>query len=76
MRPRREKRLSRVEGTLLFLGTVTVLSIIDVLLFATPAPPKDLAVATGIWMIVNSMMLGAALLWDRIRQRRRRNLGG
>ncbi len=72
----RERCRSRVKGVALFLGTVTVYSIFEVLLFATPAPPKDLAVVTAIWMIVKSLLLGAALIWDRRRQKSRRYLGG
>ncbi len=77
VRPVRQgKRPSRFATAAFFIGTVTVGSIIQVLLFVTPAPPKDLAVVTGILIIVNSICLGAALAWDRSRRRRRRYLGG
>ena len=73
MEIRREKRRPRVEGALVFLGLVTVFSIISVLLFGTPASPKDLAVMTAIMMVVNSIWLGDALVWQRIPWKRRRN---
>ena len=77
MKARQEQRLSRVGGALFFLATVTVFSIISVLLFGTPAPPKDLAVMTGIMMVINSIWLGAVLVWERTTRKRRRNrLGG
>ena len=77
MRERREKGFSKLKGPLFFLGTVTVFSIISVLIFGTPAPPRDLAVMTAIMMVVNSIWLGAVLLWDRLmRKRRRDRLGG
>lgn len=74
---RGKKRPSRVAGALVFLGLVVGFSIIQVLLFGTPAPPKDLAVLTAIMMVVISIWLGAVLVWDRIMRKRRRNrLGG
>ena len=74
---RPEKRLSSGAGALLFIGTVTVFSVISVLIFGTPAPLKDLLVMTGVMMVVNSIWLGLALTWERItRKRRRGRLGG
>ncbi|WP_346623107.1 hypothetical protein [Blastococcus montanus] len=77
MSGRRENRLSHAGGVLYFLGIVTVFSIISVLLFGTPAPPEDLAVTTGIMMVVDSIWLGVVLIWGRITRKHRRNrLGG
>lgn len=73
MKDGRPRRLSRVKGAIFFLATVVVFSIIDVLLFVVPAPPKELAVITAIIMIVNSIGLAAVLRWDRIMRKRRRD---
>jgi divalent metal cation (Fe/Co/Zn/Cd) transporter len=80
MEGRRERRPSIaaiVVFALFFLGLDAVFSIISVLLFGTPASPKDLAVMTAILMVVNAIWLGALLMWERIRRKRRRDrLGG
>ncbi len=73
---RQANRPSRFAGAVFFIATVTVGSIVEILLFVAPAPPKDLAVAAVVAMIVNSICLGVALLWDRGRRRRRRYRGG
>jgi len=68
---RRTERRSRVVTALIVLGLLVVGEAITVVLFASPAPPKDLALITAIVVAPDVMGLAVTALWARITRKRR-----
>lgn len=72
MTSRRNKGPSRLATALFFFGVLTVGSIITVLFFATPVPPRNLAVLTVIVMTAYAIWLPVSLGREHIMEKRRR----